>query len=209
MVCRSTTTSAGGRIRHHRPVSRTTSLSSPPEGCCRAPLYLDLGAREFNSSVRHFLDTHPSSEAFEVHAWEAVSRWASSYQGHPRVVLHQEAAWVEYGNVSMQSPDMAYMAGGGIGKFSVPSIDFSDYLQRNVVSDDFVVCKMDIEGAEFQIVPKLLREGTIHLIDELHLECHYYFMCRLPVVRDKSWRDCNTMMTGLRGAGVFVHEWMN
>jgi hypothetical protein len=32
--------------------------------------------------------------------------------------------------------------------------------------DDFVILKMDIEGAEFHVLPKLITEGTIHLIDD-------------------------------------------
>lgn len=62
----------------------------------------------------------------------------------------------------------------------VDCIDFSDFLKNNIDSEDYVVCKMDIEGAEFEIVPKLLEENTIDLIDEIYVE----------------WHDCNNLLIG-------------
>ena len=52
-------------------------------------------------------------------------------------------------------------------------IDFSRWLRATVVANDFVVVKMDIEGSEYEVLPSLLRTGTIRLIDELMLEVHY------------------------------------
>ena len=41
-----------------------------------------------------------------------------------------------------------------------PAIDIADWLRRTVRPDDFVVVKMDIEGAEYDVVPHLIaREG--------------------------------------------------
>jgi FkbM family methyltransferase len=54
----------------------------------------------------------------------------------------------------------------------VECIDFSDFLTKNVSKEDYVICKMDIEGAEFEIIPKLLKENTINLIDEIYIEWH-------------------------------------
>ena len=53
-----------------------------------------------------------------------------------------------------------------------PAIDIADWLRRTVRPDDFVVVKMDIEGAEYDVVPHLLREKVADLIDELFLEIH-------------------------------------
>jgi FkbM family methyltransferase len=61
----------------------------------------------------------------------------------------------------------------------VNCIDFSKFLQKNINVGDYVICKMDIEGAEFEIIPKLLKENTIDLIKEIYIE----------------WHDCNNLVS--------------
>jgi FkbM family methyltransferase len=55
----------------------------------------------------------------------------------------------------------------------VPAIDFSSWLRRTVTPDDHVVVKMDIEGAEYPVLNKLLADGTIGLISVLYIEWHH------------------------------------
>ena len=61
----------------------------------------------------------------------------------------------------------------------VPAIDFSLWLKEMVArhteaegSKPFVVVKMDIEGAEYAVLEKLVHCGTIALISELMVEFH-------------------------------------
>ena len=62
---------------------------------------------------------------------------------------------------------------------NVPAIDFSRWLKEMVArhttadgSKPFVVVKMDIEGAEYAVLEKLVHDGTITLISELMVEFH-------------------------------------
>ena len=55
----------------------------------------------------------------------------------------------------------------------VPAVDFSAWLRRTVSPGDRVVVKMDIEGAEYPVLAKLVDEGTINLISVLYIEWHY------------------------------------
>lgn len=54
----------------------------------------------------------------------------------------------------------------------VKAIDFSDWLTINVSQDDHVVCKMDVEGAEFDVLEHLLKTRKMNLIDVLLVEWH-------------------------------------
>ncbi|XP_077991681.1 uncharacterized protein LOC144445913 [Glandiceps talaboti] len=54
----------------------------------------------------------------------------------------------------------------------VRSIDFSGWLTEHVQPDDFLVLKMNIEGAEFEILDKLLKDNTFCLIDALFICYH-------------------------------------
>jgi FkbM family methyltransferase len=69
---------------------------------------------------------------------------------------------------------MASSAGSTLGKelVDVHVVDLSWWLATHFAVDDYVVIKMDVEGTEFNLIPELARQGTLHLIDVLALECH-------------------------------------
>jgi len=91
-----------------------------------------------------------------------------------------------------------------------PAIDIADWLRRTVRPDDFVVVKMDIEGAEYDVVPHLLREKVADLIDELFLEVHTETnsCCKPPHDAGRHRPDAMRLLQSLRDAGVYAHEWL-
>ncbi|WDR02533.1 FkbM family methyltransferase [Devosia algicola] len=48
----------------------------------------------------------------------------------------------------------------------VQTLDLAQWLRTNVGADDNVIVKMDIEGAEYQVLQHLLDNGAIDLVDE-------------------------------------------
>ena len=56
--------------------------------------------------------------------------------------------------------------------FNASLVDVVRWLRTSFALDDFVVLKMDIEGAENEIVPALLATNTSRLVDVLLWECH-------------------------------------
>ncbi|MFJ2786162.1 MULTISPECIES: FkbM family methyltransferase [unclassified Streptomyces] len=56
---------------------------------------------------------------------------------------------------------------------AVPAVDFSAWLRRTATPEDHVVVKMDIEGAEYPVLRKLLADGTIDLVSVLYVEWHH------------------------------------
>jgi len=61
---------------------------------------------------------------------------------------------------------------GGFTKVSVPTVNLIRLLYENVMPDDFAIIDMDIEGAEFDILPCLARSPAAELVDELYMEVH-------------------------------------
>ncbi len=55
---------------------------------------------------------------------------------------------------------------------TVPRINFVGWLQRFVQPGNTVICKMDIEGAEYEILEELIKSGAIRLINYLYVEWH-------------------------------------
>lgn len=59
---------------------------------------------------------------------------------------------------------------------NVKCINFSNYLKENISKDDYVICKMDIEGAEYDVLGNLIDDDTIDLIDEIYIEWHNHLL---------------------------------
>jgi FkbM family methyltransferase len=61
-------------------------------------------------------------------------------------------------------------------KVIVPAFDFSKWLSDNFSREDFIHLKMDIEGAEYEVLKKMIENDTISYIDELDVEFHWNFI---------------------------------
>ena len=54
----------------------------------------------------------------------------------------------------------------------LPCIDFSQWMLKNFVTNDYIVLKMDIEGAEVEVLRKMIDDASIKLVKILYLETH-------------------------------------
>ena len=48
----------------------------------------------------------------------------------------------------------------------IPVVDLSQWIQKHTSPDDYVIFKLDVEGAEFDILDKMLKDGTFKWIDK-------------------------------------------
>jgi hypothetical protein len=57
-------------------------------------------------------------------------------------------------------------------KVNVRCVDLSSWLKQNISDEDFLLVKMDIEGAEFEVLQKCLDDETITKINQINIEWH-------------------------------------
>ena len=57
-------------------------------------------------------------------------------------------------------------------QFDVPKVDVVRWMEESFREEDYVVLKMDVEGAEMEILPKLLATNATRLVDVFLWECH-------------------------------------
>mgnify|MGYP001460204055 CR=1 FL=1 len=57
----------------------------------------------------------------------------------------------------------------------VPCIDLVDWIKKNYKSSDQIILKLDIEGAEYAILKKLIEEKLYYFINILYIEWHPKF----------------------------------
>jgi FkbM family methyltransferase len=83
---------------------------------------------------------------------------------------------------------------------TVECIDFSRWVRRNFSRHDHLVVKMDIEGAEYPVLEKMVADGTIDYVHELIVEFHWQMNENLTHERHAS------LAAALEGR-VLVSEW--
>ena len=57
-------------------------------------------------------------------------------------------------------------------EIQVAAVDFAAYMNAELSADDAVLVKLDVEGAEYSLLPHLLVSGALCLVDYLHVEWH-------------------------------------
>lgn len=170
--------------------------------------YIDLGANSYTSSIDNwFLKRYPHSKDFKIIAFEAEHIYDESYAEHKEVELLHYAVWVE--NTTLPWGATYVNEDGPSSQDTRPSIDIADFLKRRVKEEDYVVVKTDIEGAEYKVVPHLIASGVTHLIDDCFVEVHTDINSMFQGEKAEGHHrpDALKLITDLRDAGVYAHEW--
>lgn len=54
----------------------------------------------------------------------------------------------------------------------IPCVDLSSWIKNTFNQDDYIILKLDIEGAEYEVLNKMINDGTIGMIKEFWGEWH-------------------------------------
>jgi FkbM family methyltransferase len=63
----------------------------------------------------------------------------------------------------------------GKQKVTVPTMNIAQLLEESVLPQDWVMLKVDIEGAEYEVIPCLSQFAHANLVDRMYLEEHSWF----------------------------------
>ncbi|XWS71910.1 hypothetical protein CRYUN_Cryun03dG0179100 [Craigia yunnanensis] len=199
----------------------------------RKYVYVDVGARSYGSSIGSwFKKQYPKqNKNFEIYAIEADKAFHEEYKMKKSVKLLPYAAWIRNETLFFEitrDPRKKHtmQKGRGMGRIhpvqssvnyvkdvdKIQGFDIAEWLKSVVSERDFVVMKMDVEGAEFHLMPRLIDTGAICLIDEVFLECHYNRWQRCcPGERSPKYQNtyaqCLDLFNSLRAKGILVHQW--
>ena len=144
-----------------------------------APLIIDCGAN-IGMSVLYFKKLFPLSTiiAFEAnpHAFKLLEKNVSDNK-ISKVELHNLALFDKETEISFFIGDNISTLGGSINKgrggfteLKVPAKKLSDYLKQLKTID---LIKMDVEGAELNIINDLVESFTINKVKEYIIEYHH------------------------------------
>lgn len=89
-----------------------------------------------------------------------------------------------------------YITSGGM----VDCIDFSEFIKNNIDAESKIICKMDIEGAEYEVLGKLIDDNTIDLIDKIYVEWHNHLLVENY--------DTSMFINEMQSRNVKVERWI-
>lgn len=146
-------------------------------------IFLDCGGHD-GSSVRKFRRTRDPEAAYEIVTFEPNPRYALSYRNFEKHHLIAAAVWIEDGTKSFYlDPDdgdgsslFRNKQSGALDRdhpIQATTVDLSAWIRRTLSERDEVILKLDVEGAEYEVLDKMLLDGTARYVGELLIEWHW------------------------------------
>ena len=89
------------------------------------------------------------------------------------------------------------------GDIFVDSIDLSSFIKTVAKEEDLVVIKLDVEGAEFAILDKIILDKSYILLDDLYCEFHERFFDDIEYYKTLKI----SYLDFLKNHGVLTTEW--
>ena len=179
-------------LGQQQPIARVTAAAAlvvllliPTSGCDQSPsqrfVFIDGGAHK-GEPIAGFEKTATYAEhPWEVYAFQANPNLISQIPAKQNLTVLNKAIWIHDGTVDFylakSTPSSSILKHKKTGKLSkvpirVESVDFSNWVEERFSRDDYVMLKLDIEGAEYQVLDKMIRDGSIAYIDKLYIEFH-------------------------------------
>lgn len=104
------------------------------------------------------------------------------YKDDDTVMVENAAVWINqdikkfyvHGEITDGSSLLTLYGGVEEGRYiNIPCFDLSSWIMDTFDSDDYLILKLDIEGAEYEVLNKLIEDGAIKMIKELWGEWHH------------------------------------
>lgn len=180
-------------------------------------IFVDLGANKGEITDR-FYELVPDN-GFDVISFEPNNRFDHDLATKNYAVQHNKAAaWIRDGELAFKfdTGSTGYSSTCILSKITgklekpvmTPCVDISTWLLKNVSDDDFVILKVDIEGAEYEVIRKMDADGSLSLIDVLLLDTHPNNKLCLPADLWKIYNDdLNKALSKFAGLIIINPDW--
>lgn len=150
-------------------------------------IFIDCGAHKA-TSVENFKSNYPHSQDYEIFSFEGNGDFKNFFDEYPDVKLEIALVWKDDGeqtfyNSGKQGSSVyeskAYRRGNGarwassqVKAETVKTIDLDRWIKENFSEDDYIILKMDIEGAEYEVLSHMIENGSTKYINKLFIEWH-------------------------------------
>lgn len=181
-------------------------------------IFLDFGTNKFQG-YNLIKKKHGIDNTWLVHTYEANPLLFNYITENcpDGIVVHNKAVWdkneileflvdtdkIEWEGSRILHKDNKIETNSNLQTVKVESIDIYD-IMKEYEKDDFIIIKMDIETAEFNVLNKMIETNQMEKVDILYVEFH----CRkFGEKRMKYRRLQENLLEQIRNIGVKVEVW--
>ena len=79
------------------------------------------------------------------------------------------------------------------------AVDFSQWIINNFNKNDYIICKMNIEGAEYDILEKMIEDGSIQYVNKCYIAFHHKKVKGISEDRHNKLKKQMESVTELKG----------
>lgn len=162
-------------------------------------IFLDVGAAA-GESVVFFREHHPEAEQFEIFCFEPHPDNIAFLKKIHDITLIKACVWVNNNDVEMRFGKLksgSVYADKSTGRLSsqvtVPAIDIAEFIKENFTKDDEIWLKMNVEGAEYVVIPHLKEHNLLEWVDRMYVKWH---VSKIPSVTREEHNIVEKMVPG-------------
>ncbi|AEO97964.1 hypothetical protein ENVG_00066 [Emiliania huxleyi virus 84] len=113
------------------------------------------------------------TELIESRLWKTTS-YNNNYDRYTFIpaAVSTSTGWLHLSGDARQLIRGGAIPPNGIGSFVVRSIDFVTWFKKSFSKNDYIILKMDIEGAEHSIIYEMEKQGLLSYVNVISMECH-------------------------------------
>lgn len=146
-------------------------------------IFLDCGTH-YGEGLTNFINAYEINNTWEVYSFEPNKHlWKQHFENNPysNIQYINKAIYIDDNvitfNIAYPNTDASSIFSEHIGdylyeKVETQCLDLSKFIIENFSKEDFIVAKLDIEGAEYIVLKKMLTDGSIDYINDLYVEFH-------------------------------------
>ena len=143
-------------------------------------IFIDLGFNK-GQSVKFFYDLIPDPAEYEIHAFEPDPSNFKSFENFNDVNFYKKAAWIRDGVVKFYLGSESFASTINSSKITnikqdrfieTECLDICKFITDNFDKDDYIILKIDIEGAEYELLNHMLSNNCLEYINDLFVEFH-------------------------------------
>jgi len=109
----------------------------------------------------------------KVHSFHSTAAW--SCDSTTSFYIDNDVVHDHWGSSMNENAQGVVSSGPERQQVTVPTINVVQLIAETVMPEDYVVLKVDIESAEYNVIPCLAQFNNASLVDTMYMEEHYWF----------------------------------
>jgi FkbM family methyltransferase len=182
-------------------------------------IFLDCGTH-YGEGLNNFIQVYNIDKNWEVYSFEPNKYlWQEHFDNNPyeniqyinkAIYTHDDVITF---NIAYPNTDASSIYGKHIGDNLYSSVetqclDLSKFILDNFSKDDFIVVKMDIEGAEYEVLRKMIKDKSLEYINDIYVEFHSHKDENAILENGESKESTSKLIDEIKNIGINFTHWI-